>query len=204
MASVNKVILIGNCGRDPEVRYTPSGTAICNISVATSSRRKDKASGETAGEEITPPRRSPPAFGDENCVSSVGGAGAPRGRVAIQRSACSSAGERSNKPPGRLAVDQRSASSPKSVCCLIQPMSVCSALGKPIGAGLEAVRVIEKNEIKPPQRPGHGAVIDAPAHDRRNALVQRDGMRDLLGIDFRGDRLRGTSSWAPTMLSEQM
>jgi single-strand DNA-binding protein len=47
MASVNKVILIGNCGRDPEVRYTPSGTAICNVSVATSSRRKDKASGES-------------------------------------------------------------------------------------------------------------------------------------------------------------
>jgi single-strand DNA-binding protein len=47
MASVNKVILIGNCGRDPEVRYAPSGTAICNISVATSSRRKDKTSGET-------------------------------------------------------------------------------------------------------------------------------------------------------------
>ncbi|HEX7639511.1 MAG TPA: single-stranded DNA-binding protein [Burkholderiaceae bacterium] len=47
MASVNKVILIGNCGRDPEIRYTPSGTAICNVSVATSSRRKDKTSGET-------------------------------------------------------------------------------------------------------------------------------------------------------------
>jgi single-strand DNA-binding protein len=47
MASVNKVILIGNCGRDPEVRYTPSGTAICSISVATSSRRKDKNSGES-------------------------------------------------------------------------------------------------------------------------------------------------------------
>jgi single-strand DNA-binding protein len=47
MASVNKVILIGNCGRDPEVRYTPSGTAICSISVATSSRRKDKTSGES-------------------------------------------------------------------------------------------------------------------------------------------------------------
>ena len=47
MASVNKVILIGNCGRHPEVRYTPSGTAICNVSVATSSRRKDKASGES-------------------------------------------------------------------------------------------------------------------------------------------------------------
>ena len=47
MASVNKVILIGNIGRDPEVRYTPAGMAICNLSVATSSRRKDKASGES-------------------------------------------------------------------------------------------------------------------------------------------------------------
>ena len=47
MASVNKVILIGNCGRDPEVRYAPSGAAICNVSIATSSRRKDKTSGES-------------------------------------------------------------------------------------------------------------------------------------------------------------
>jgi single-strand DNA-binding protein len=47
MASVNKVILIGNCGRDPEVRYATSGAAICNISIATSSRRKDKTSGES-------------------------------------------------------------------------------------------------------------------------------------------------------------
>jgi single-strand DNA-binding protein len=47
MASVNKVILVGNCGRDPEVRYLPSGAAICNVSIATSSRRKDKTSGET-------------------------------------------------------------------------------------------------------------------------------------------------------------
>jgi single-strand DNA-binding protein len=47
MASVNKVILIGNCGRDPEVRYSASGMAMCNVSIATSSRRKDKTSGET-------------------------------------------------------------------------------------------------------------------------------------------------------------
>jgi single-strand DNA-binding protein len=46
MASVNKVILVGNCGRDPEVRYTPSGTAIVSMSLATSSRRKDKSTGE--------------------------------------------------------------------------------------------------------------------------------------------------------------
>ena len=46
MASVNKVILVGNCGRDPEVRYLPSGQAVANVSVATSSRRKDRTSGE--------------------------------------------------------------------------------------------------------------------------------------------------------------
>ena len=46
MASVNKVILVGNCGRDPEVRYLPSGQAVANVSVATSSKRKDRNSGE--------------------------------------------------------------------------------------------------------------------------------------------------------------
>ena len=46
MASVNKVILIGNCGRDPEIRYLPSGQAVANISIATTSRRKDRTSGE--------------------------------------------------------------------------------------------------------------------------------------------------------------
>jgi len=47
MASVNKVILVGNCGRDPEIRYLPSGQAVANVSVATSSRRKDKNTGES-------------------------------------------------------------------------------------------------------------------------------------------------------------
>ncbi len=46
MASVNKVILIGNLGADPETRYMPSGDAITNIRIATSERWKDKASGE--------------------------------------------------------------------------------------------------------------------------------------------------------------
>lgn len=46
MASVNKAIIMGNCGRDPEVRYAPSGMAVCNLSIATSSKRKDKGSGE--------------------------------------------------------------------------------------------------------------------------------------------------------------
>jgi single-strand DNA-binding protein len=46
MASINKVILIGNLGKDPEVRYMPSGSAICNITVATSRQWKNKESGE--------------------------------------------------------------------------------------------------------------------------------------------------------------
>jgi single-strand DNA-binding protein len=46
MASVNKVTLIGNLGRDPEVRYAPSGSAICNVTIATSRNWKDKTSGE--------------------------------------------------------------------------------------------------------------------------------------------------------------
>jgi single-strand DNA-binding protein len=43
MASVNKVILMGNLGRDPEVRYLPSGDPVANITIATSSRYKNKA-----------------------------------------------------------------------------------------------------------------------------------------------------------------
>ena len=50
MASVNKVIIVGNCGRDPEIRYLPSGQAVANVSVATSSKRKDKNTGETIEE----------------------------------------------------------------------------------------------------------------------------------------------------------
>ena len=46
MASINKVILIGNLGRDPEVRYTPNGNAVCNVSVATTRGWKSKDSGE--------------------------------------------------------------------------------------------------------------------------------------------------------------
>jgi len=46
MASVNKVILVGNLGRDPETRYMPDGTALCNLSLATTYGWKDKTSGE--------------------------------------------------------------------------------------------------------------------------------------------------------------
>ena len=44
--SVNKVILVGNLGKDPEVKYTPQGTAVAKVTVATSSSYKDKTSGE--------------------------------------------------------------------------------------------------------------------------------------------------------------
>ena len=46
MASVNKVILVGNLGADPETKYLPSGDAVTNIRMATTDRWKDKASGE--------------------------------------------------------------------------------------------------------------------------------------------------------------
>ena len=46
MASVNKVIIVGNLGADPESRFAPSGDAICNIRVATSEAWKDRQTGE--------------------------------------------------------------------------------------------------------------------------------------------------------------
>jgi single-strand DNA-binding protein len=46
MASVNKVILVGNLGKDPEIRYMPNGDAVTNVTLATTDSWKDKASGE--------------------------------------------------------------------------------------------------------------------------------------------------------------
>jgi single-strand DNA-binding protein len=46
MASVNKVIVLGNLGRDPEVRYTPNGAAVCNLRIATTRNWKSRDSGE--------------------------------------------------------------------------------------------------------------------------------------------------------------
>jgi single-strand DNA-binding protein len=46
MASVNKVIIVGNLGRDPEVRFTPNGDSITNVTIATTDTWKDKATGE--------------------------------------------------------------------------------------------------------------------------------------------------------------
>ena len=50
MASINKVIIIGNLGRDPEVRYTPNGNAVCNVTVATTRSWKNKDSGDKVEE----------------------------------------------------------------------------------------------------------------------------------------------------------
>jgi len=44
--SFNKIILVGNLGRDPELRYTPQGTPVCSFSLATNERRKDRNTGE--------------------------------------------------------------------------------------------------------------------------------------------------------------
>jgi single-strand DNA-binding protein len=46
MASFNKITIVGYLGRDPELRYTPQGVAVCNFSVATTERRKDQRTGE--------------------------------------------------------------------------------------------------------------------------------------------------------------
>jgi single-strand DNA-binding protein len=43
MASFNKIIIVGYLGRDPELRYTPQGTPVCDFSIATNERRKDKS-----------------------------------------------------------------------------------------------------------------------------------------------------------------
>ncbi len=50
MASLNRATLIGNLGKDPEIRYTPDGAAVCNVSIATTSTWRDKASGERRDE----------------------------------------------------------------------------------------------------------------------------------------------------------
>ncbi|MGH8908311.1 MAG: single-stranded DNA-binding protein [Egibacteraceae bacterium] len=46
MASLNKIMLIGNCGKDPETKYMQSGDAVTNVSIATTEKWKDKSSGE--------------------------------------------------------------------------------------------------------------------------------------------------------------
>ncbi len=43
MASFNKIVIVGYLGRDPEIRYLPDGTAVCNFSIATTEKRKDRS-----------------------------------------------------------------------------------------------------------------------------------------------------------------
>lgn len=50
MASVNRVLIIGNLGKDPELRYSPNGAAVCSLKVATSRHWKDKQTGERVEE----------------------------------------------------------------------------------------------------------------------------------------------------------
>jgi single-strand DNA-binding protein len=45
-ANINRVVLVGNLTRDPELRHTPSGTAVCSLRLAVNTRRKDSATGE--------------------------------------------------------------------------------------------------------------------------------------------------------------
>src|SRR6266702_1087131 len=46
MANINRVVLVGNLTKDPELRHTPSGTAVCSLRLAVNTRRKDAATGE--------------------------------------------------------------------------------------------------------------------------------------------------------------
>ena len=46
MANINRVVLVGNLTRDPELRHTPSGTAVCKLRIAVNSRQKDSSTGE--------------------------------------------------------------------------------------------------------------------------------------------------------------
>src|SRR3989440_12856196 len=46
MANINRVVLVGNLTRDPELRHTPSGTAVCKLRIAVNTRQKDQATGE--------------------------------------------------------------------------------------------------------------------------------------------------------------
>ena len=79
MASVNKVILIGNLGRDPEVRYTPERRAVCNVSIATTRTWKNKDSRrEDRRDRVAPRRLLRPAGRDRRRVPEEGPLGLRR------------------------------------------------------------------------------------------------------------------------------
>ena len=120
----------------------------------------------------------------KSCVACVG-AGAFGGREPIQCSASSSSGERRRRPDDAEppASAQRRALSPNSVCFLIQPMSDCSASLEPRRAFREPRRIVEEDEVEPRQSLGHRLVVDPAEDDRREALVERSGVRDFLLAD---------------------
>ena len=72
MASVNKVILIGNLGKDPEVKYTPSGTPIARFSLATNERTKDKEGNWTGPHRVAQHRRLPAHCGNRRRIPQEG------------------------------------------------------------------------------------------------------------------------------------
>ena len=71
MASVNKVILMGNLGRDPEVRYSPDGAAVCNVSIATTSQGRPAALPANAREPVIARRAAGPYRGPDRVVNAA-------------------------------------------------------------------------------------------------------------------------------------
>jgi hypothetical protein len=150
--------------------------------------RDDEAGGEAAGEKVAPPCRSAAALGDKS-LRLRGGlrrTARPRGDPAfrlLQR-------RRAQQEPTGTAGCQPAAREFAELGVLPDPADVgLQRLGKLIGACLEAVRLIEENEIQPTQRLGGRTVVNAPAYDRRNALVERDRMPDLLERHLRCHRV---------------
>ena len=148
--------------------------------------RDDEAGGEAAGG--LPRCRSAAALGDKS-LRLRGGlrrTARPRGDPAfrlLQR-------RRAQQEPTGTAGCQPAAREFAELGVLPDPADVgLQRLGKLIGACLEAVRLIEENEIQPTQRLGGRTVVNAPAYDRRNALVERDRMPDLLERHLRCHRV---------------
>ena len=99
MANINRVVLVGNLTRDPELRHTPSGTAVCSLRLAVNTRRKDGATGEWTekpnyfditvwgkpGRELRAVPREGPA-GRRSTAGSSGASGRPRTAPSARRS----------------------------------------------------------------------------------------------------------------------
>ena len=78
MASVNKVIVVGNLGKDPEMRYMPGGAAICNITVATTAAGRTRPAATSRRNRVAPHRLLRPDGGDRRRVPEKGPAGLRR------------------------------------------------------------------------------------------------------------------------------